>query len=476
MSVFPTVRPGRAALLAAMLCTSACASIPDLGPKPMPHAASDFASAQSLAGTAAPWPGGGWWQRYGDAQLTKLIDEALAGSPDLSAAAARMRTAEGFAQRAGAALKPTVDAFARADLSKQSENSGIPEALVPNGWEDSGAAGVAFSLDLDLWGKNRAALRAADADADAARFEFHEAELALSTGIAATYAELVSLHAQRDSLESALDIRTKTAALVKQRVENGLDTRSELKQADARMSQARAELKATDEAIALTKNALAALVGAGPDRALSIGRPAMAALHTQDIPSNASIDLIGRRPDIAAARARVEAASQRIKEARGAFYPNINLSALIGLQSFGLGNLISSDSQFGSVGPAVSLPLFHGGALQGQYRGRRGQYDEAVALYDASVIKALRDTADAVTSQKMLASRLADQRSALADFEEAHRLARLRYEQGLATYLDVLTAEEGVVSARVAVAQLETRAFTLDVQLIRALGGGFTAA
>jgi outer membrane protein TolC len=152
------------------------------------------------------------------------------------------------------------------------------------------------------------------------------------------------------------------------------------------------------------------------------------------------------------------------------------LTALIGLQAFGLGNLVASGSTFGSVSPAVSLPLFHGGALQGQYRGRRGQYDEAVALYDRQVIEALRETADAVTSQKKLASRLEQSRSALADFQEAHALARKRYEHGLATYLDVLSAEEGVVSARLQVAELEARAFTLDVQLIRALGGGFTAA
>ncbi len=153
----------------------------------------------------------------------------------------------------------------------------------------------------------------------------------------------------------------------------------------------------------------------------------------------------------------------------------MNLSALIGLSSFGLGNLFSSGSSFGSVTPAVSLPLFHGGALQGQYRARRGQYDEAVALYDRQVIEALRETADAVTSQKMLVARLANSRRALADFEEANRLARQRYQHGLSTYLDVLAAEEGVLEAQLDVATLETRAFILDVQLIRALGGGFSA-
>ena len=465
-----------AVLLAAVLMTSACASIPNLGPQPEPRAVSAFAASASLAGTQSDWPGASWWGRYGDSQLTQLMQEAIASSPDLEAAAARMRTAEGFAQRAGAALKPQIDGFASADMSKLSQNGTMPAAAVPDGWNDSGSVGIGFSLDLDLWGKNRAALRAANLDADAARYELDEARLVLTTSIASTYADLALLYARRDSLESALQIRTNTAKLVTHRVEIGLDTLAEQKQAEARVSQARADIEESDEAIALTKNALAALIGSGPDRALIIARPDVSVLHSQSVPADAAISLVGRRPDIAAARTRVEAAAQRIKEARAGFYPNINLSALIGMQAFGLGNLFSGGSGFGSVSPAVTLPLFHGGALQGQYRGRRGQYDEAVALYDGQVVQALRETADAVTSQKMLVRRLAESRSALAAFEQAHNLARLRYEHGLSTYLDVLTAEEGVVQARLTVTRLETRAFILDVQLVRALGGGFTAA
>ncbi len=464
---------GRILAASLPILLSACAAVPNLGAKPEMAAPSTFASAKSFAAAQGEWPSDGWWLRYRDPQLARLIDEALSNSPDLEAAAARMRAAEGFAQRAGAALKPTVDAFAQPELNKQSQNQAMPAAAIPNGWNSSGSAGLSLSLDLDLWGKNRAALRAANADADAARFEMEEARLALTTGIASTYADLAALYAQRDTLESALAIRTQTAKLVEQRTLSGLDTRAELKQSAARIPQAQADLEATDEAIALTKNALAALVGNGPDRALTIDRPAVGALQAQGVPADASIELIARRPDIAAARARVAGANDRIKEAKAAFYPNINLSALIGLSSFGLGNLFSGGSQFGSVSPAVSLPLFLGGALQGQYRGRRGQYDEAVALYDREVIEALHETADAVTSQKMLVSRLANSRRALADFEEANRLARKRYEHGLSTYLDVLSAEEGVLEARLDVATLEARAFTLDVQLVRALGGGF---
>jgi NodT family efflux transporter outer membrane factor (OMF) lipoprotein len=454
-------------MLMPLLLTSACAAVPDLGPQPMPRAAQSFAAGASLSPVeAAAWPQDQWWSRYGDAQLSALIGEALAGSPDLAAASARLRTAQGFAQSAGAALMPSVDAFSESEFSKQHGR----------GWQDKGSAGLALSFDLDLWGKNRAALAAATSDAKAAGFDYAEARLALTTAIAATYADLAQLFAQRDTLEAALAIRTDTARLVAQRVEIGLDTLAEQKQAEARVSQARADLAATDEAIGLTRNALAALVGKGPDRGLAIGRPAVGTFALQQLPANATIDLIGRRPDVAAARARVEANASRIKEARAAFYPSLNITALLGLSALGLDNLFSQSSQFGSVSPAVSLPLFHGGALQGQYRGARGRYDEAVAHYDGTVVAALRETADAVTSRRSLTARLADSRRALADFEEANRLARQRYAAGLSTYLDVLSAEEGLLAARLDVAELETRAFQLDVALVRALGGGFAAA
>lgn len=473
MIVTRTARSSRAALLSLMLLTSACASVPHLGPKPIPHAAGDYASSKSLAGSSVEWPGDGWWRRYSDAQLDELISVGLADSPDLAAAAARFRRAQGLAQAAGAKLLPTIDANASVSTLNPSNNLGLP---VWNGFKEVGNAGLSLNFDLDLWGKNRAALRAAKKDADAAHYDAQEARLLLTTGIASTYADLTALYAQRDSLESALDIRTKTLELVKQRVDIGLDNDSALRLAEARIPQTKADLAATDEAIMLNKHALAALMGQGPDRALTIERPAPGTLQAQGLPENASINLVGRRPDIAAARMRLEAAANRIKEARAAFYPNVSISALAGFGSLGLGSLFSAGSSFASATPAVSLPLFHGGALQGQYRGRRGEYDEAVALYDGQVIQALRETADAVTSQKSLVDRLGQSRGALASYEQALELARIRYKQGLSTYLDVLTAQESVVNARLVVAQLETRAFTLDVQLVRALGGGFTAA
>jgi NodT family efflux transporter outer membrane factor (OMF) lipoprotein len=456
-----------------MLLATACAAVPDLGARPVPAAASDYASTRSLSASQSDWPADGWWTKYNDPQLDRLIGEGIAGSPDLAAAAARFRTAQGLAQQAGAALLPSLDAAGSVDYQKQSRNNGLP---APSGWNATGTAAVSLNFDLDLFGKNRAALRAARKDAEGARLEFEQSRLLLTTGIASAYADLAALYAQRDSLGQALDIRQQTYRFVKARYDAGLETIDSVRQAEARIPQTKSDLAATDEAIMLDKHALAALVGAGPDRALTIERPAVSALQAQGIPADASINLIGRRPDVAAARTRVEAAADRIKEARAAFYPNINIGALIGLQSLGLGSLFNSGSNFASVSPAVTLPLFHGGALQGQYRGRRGQYDEAVALYDGQVIQALRETADTLTSEKQLEERLGQSRSALAAYEDALRVARGRYEQGLTTYLTVLTAQESVVNARLVVAQLETRSFTLDVQLVRALGGGFQAA
>jgi len=469
-------RLGRAGLLLPIFLASACAAVPDLGAKPIPHPAGDYASTQSLSGATSAWPMKGWWTAYRDPQLDRLIGDGIAGSPDLGAAAARLRTAQGYAQEAGAALLPSVDASASVDYQNQSQNISGRHTEVPRGWNAMGTTGLSFNLDLDLFGKNRAALRAARKDADAARFEVDQSRLVLTTGIASAYADLAALYAQRDNLEAALDIRTQTLKFVKGRYDAGLETIDAVRQAEARIPQTRGEIAATDEAIMLDKHALAALVGAGPDRALTIDRPAAGTLQSQGIPADASIGLIGRRPDIASARMRVEAAAERIKEARASFYPDINIGALVGLQSFGLSSLFESGSQFASVSPAVTLPLFHGGALQGQYRGRRGEYDEAVAVYDGQVIQALRETADTLTSEKQLGERLVEARSALTDYDDALRVARGRYQEGLADYLTVLTAEESVVNARLALAQLESRSFTLDVQLVRALGGGFDAA
>ena len=400
--------------------------------------------------------------------------EALSGAPDLDVAQARILSAQGYAQQAGAALLPQLDASGKANLARQSYNNGIPADFVPQGWNESGQIAGSFSLDLDLWGRNRAALAAAKSDLVAAQAEKAETELALTTNVAAAYAELARLFDRREVQQSALAVRQETLRLVSGRVAAGLDNRADLKQAEAAVPAASGDLAATDESIALTRNRIAALVGQGPDRGLTITRPTISARAIAGVPDNMPVNLLGRRPDIAVARARVEAASGRVKVAKADFLPNVSLNALIGMQSLGFDKLLKSGSTYGNIGPAISLPIFHGGTLSGSYRVARATYDEAVADYDNTVIAALHDAADATASHRMLEQRLVRAGQALSDSEEAYSLARARYEGGLSTYLDVLTAEERMLQYRLTVADLRSRAAVVDVSLIRALGGGIS--
>jgi NodT family efflux transporter outer membrane factor (OMF) lipoprotein len=477
----------------ASLALAGCAPIPNLGPKPVPRAPSSIAAGQSLPGAAAAWPGEGWWLGYGDPQLTTLIEEGLRNSPDVAAAAARFRQATSMQQTAGGALLPSLDAEGGAGVTKQSYNNGFPEAFVPHGWLGTGHAALDFSFDLDLWGKNRAALAAATSESRAAQIDTQQARLALTTGIADAYADLVRLYEERDITQRALNLRLASQKLVVDRERNGLETRGDVRQSDANASTARATLAATDEQIALRRNQIAALIGAGPDRGLAIVRPQSTALVQLGLPDDVTTNLIGRRPDIAAARERTEAAASRIKVARADFFPAIRLGALVGFQSLGYASalnggvisgaaapfantLFKSGSTYGNAGPAISLPIFHGGAIRGQYKGARGIYDEAVANYDKTVLTAYKEVADAITSRRALSQRLIDARAALASSEEAYAIAQKRYGGGLSTYLDVLNVEDRLLSARQSVADLNARAFTLDIALIRALGGGFTVA
>ena len=460
-----------------LLLLGACASVPDLGPKPIPLTTEAVAAERSLAPAArAAWPGDGWWKAYGDPQLDALIGEGVRNSPDVAAAVARFRRAGGMAQEAGAARFPSIGVQGDATLDKQSYNNGFPREFLPQGWNDSGQVAANIGFDIDLWGRNRAALAAATSEERAAAIDARQAQLMLATGIALAYVDLEQQFVERDIRKATLDLRLSTQKLVSQREANGLENRVSVRQADAEVASARASLAEADEAIALRRHQIAALIGAGPDRGLDIARPKLAPLGRSGVPQGVTTDLIGRRPDIAAARERVEAAASRIKVARADFFPAVSLGALAGVQSLGLENLLEKGSVFGSVGPAISLPIFHGGALQGRYRGARADYDEAVASYDRTVLTAYQQVADAVTSEKSLDQRVIDARAALKASEEAYSLARLRYEGGLSTYLDVLAVEDRLLVARSRLALLEAAARAIDIILIRALGGGFDTA
>ncbi len=238
------------------------------------------------------------------------------------------------------------------------------------------------------------------------------------------------------------------------------------------MRLAEALVAEVDESVRLTRNSLAALLGAGPDRGLDVQLPKLAAHRPLALPADLKADLLGRKPEIVAARWRAEAAAARVGVARAAFYPNVNLLAFIGYQSLGLEHLTDDGSDVGSVGAAIHLPLFEGGRIRANYGEAQAEYDLAVASYNEAVTQSLREIADAIQSLQSLKTRLAATEEALARGTRAYELARMRYEGGLSDYQTVLTAEDALLATRNADNALRTRGYVLDVDLVRALGGG----
>src|SRR5450830_236035 len=463
--------------VAAALTLAGCAQFSDIRARAEPKTIDTYQSTLSLASSGAvAWPDDSWWKVYGDTQLNTLIDQALQGAPSLAVAQARLLKAEGAAQQQGAALAPDITGNASLAHMKQSYNDGFPPAYVPHGYNNQTHTSIDLSYEIDFWGKNHAALAAATSELEAARADAAQARITLATSIASAYADLEQLFSQRDTAEAALKVRVETVALFRQRRINGLETEGSVKQVEARSAMAQADLQSVDESIGLQRNKLAALVGAGPDRGLQLTRPVIDLSKPFGLPQQLPVNLLGRRPDIVAARLRAEAAAKQIKVARAAFYPNVNLTAYLGFQSLGISMLKAPGSDIGGIGLAISLPIFEGGRLRGQFRSASASYDEAVANYDSAVTQALQDVADVAVSEKALGGRLASVQEAAHAAEEAYRIVSNRYRGGLTNYLDVLNAQDALLTNLRELSNLRSRMFTLDVAMVRALGGGYQHA
>ena len=451
----------------------ACATLPRTAPPAVPLSPAKLESAAAFGDGTAAFPVDQWWSALGDPTLTSLIEEGLRNAPDMALADARIRAADAIAEQAGGALVPSLSVEAAAGGTKQSYNMGIPAQFVPKGILGTGRISATAGLNLDLWGRNRAALRAARQDAEAARVDGQQARLLLATSIAAAWVDFSQFWAARDITARAVAVRDETEQLTAQRVRAGIDSQSDLELAKSRHAAARAELAALDEAIDLSRNRIAALIGAGPDRGDTLPRPAFGGMASPDAPANLALDLLGRRPDIVAARLRTEAAAKRVKVAKLDFYPNINISATAGLQSLGLSKLFEGGSSTANFGPAISLPLFDGGRLAGRYRAAGAAYDEAVARYNATLIGAFREVADTLDSRRALTDRLSATAQSSAAAERAAELAKQRYRAGVTNLLQALAAEDAALAALRSKTELEARARMLDITLTRALGGGF---
>lgn len=465
---------GIAVAVALILVATACA--PDLGPPPQTTPAASYETARTFTAPSEGWPDEAWWKAYNDPALDQLVDEALAGSPDLKIAEARLREAGAAQLNARSALFPTVTGSGSVQQQRESLNQGFPpafQAYLPHGWHTQGNIQGNLEYELDFFGKNQAALAAATSDAEAAAIDVAQARVTLSTAVAGAYADLMRLSADRAAAIEIVRVRKDSTALVADRVRQQLENEGEAAQANSRVGSAQVDVDTIDAQIAHTRDEIAALLGKGPDRGLDVALPKGVVVKAFGLPPTLAVDLVGRRPDIVAARLRAEAAASRIDVAHADYYPNIDLSGFYGVQSLGLSTLFQKASIAGEIGPAVHLPIFDGGKIESGYRNARAEYDESVATYDKTLTQALQDVADAAADCRALQVELVHARAALAQSENAYRIAKLRYTGGLSRYLDVLTAEDTLVTLKRQVADLEAQAFAQDVALVRALGGGF---
>ncbi len=459
-------------LLAALL--AGCASMHGLQPQGAPAEPDRLATQRSLAGVAltpAAWPRSDWWKALGDPQLDALIDEALAGSPTLAAADARVRLA--LAQAGGQ------DAARKAKVNAQAEYSGIriPATVAPEpfGGHYLGVDLLSLSVGYapDLWGGKRATWEAAVDQAHAAQVDAQAARLGLSTNIAQAYVELAHASALTDLAHGELERSRNTQKLSAQRVKAGIDNSIQLRQADAAVAAAQRGVEAAQEQAALIRAMLAALVGQGPDRGLQIARPQPLTVAALELPSDLPSDLLARRPDIVAARWRVEAAERGIKAAKAQFYPSVNLSAAVGLASMGLSDLFTLPSRYMQVGPAISMPIFDGGRLRSSLAERDASYDVAVALYDQTLVDALHQVAEQVITLRAIDVQVATQQQALDAALSAYDLGQKRYRSGVSAYLDVLSVQQPLLRAQQGLADLHAQRAIASVRLVQALGGGF---
>lgn len=464
-----TLQHGAAIALACLL--AACASTGGLAPRTRALDADTLAAPRSLGGfTDAAFPRQDWWTALGDPQLDRLITQALDGTPSLDVADARLR---GAIAQAGLA-----DSARDASLGVGAQYSGIriPATVAP---EPLGGAytGVVllslnFKYDPDFWGAKRAKWQAALGQAHAAQVDAQAARLTLASNIASTYVVLAQAFDAQDVATADKARASHLLALSRQRAQAGLDSQLPSRQAEAGVAAADQQIHAARERIDAARNALAALLGKGPDAGLAIARPTLLRAPAPTVPAVLPSELLGHRPDVVAARWRVEAASRGIESSKAAFYPTVNLSGMVGLASGGLSNLFSTDALLVQGGPAISLPIFNGGGLRNQLAKSDADYDLAVASYNQTLVGALAEVANALQSARALDAQAAAAQRQQVAAKAAWDLAQTRYRAGLGTQLDVLTAQQPLLFAEQQLAALRAQRLTAAIDLDRALGGG----
>ncbi|MFM6990741.1 MAG: efflux transporter outer membrane subunit [Rhodoferax sp.] len=462
-----------AALAVLALSLSACANFAGISPQAHLSEASavGLQNAESLpaASTGPAARAAAWWTQFGDAQLNAWVQKALDKQPSLRLAQARVARAQALAGVTESAELPTVTGSAEAMRQRITANGIYPPPLAGTVLEMPNAQ-ISASYELDLFGKNRAALDAALGQVRAAQADRQAAELLLATQVTRSYFTLLRLQALQDLAQRNLAQREKMVALVQSRLKAGLDSPAELQSSEATLPEIRQYAETLREQAALARNALAALAGEPPgSQDLRLG--SLSRITALPLPHTMPMDLLANRPDVSAARARVQAGLSEVEVAKAQFYPNVNLVAFAGLNSVGFGNIDKAGSEQWGVGPAIRLPIFDGGRLRAQLKGKSAEVDAAIETYNGLVIEAVREVADHIASLQSIARQAQEQQAAQASAKALHDIAVQRYAAGIGNQTLVLHAQTAVLAQERQAIELQARALDTQAQLLRATGG-----
>ncbi|WP_294199622.1 efflux transporter outer membrane subunit, partial [uncultured Sphingomonas sp.] len=421
----------RFALLTGLLLAGC--SVPQAHPSVTPKAPETLGLGQAQA----PLVAADWWRGLGDPQLDRIVSDALAGSPSLDIALARLRQAESVLASRRADNGPSATLDAQEQYNRFSGRYIIPPPYAGT-MQWLGQAQANLNWTIDLFGRQAAAIDAARASTRAAALDVTAARLALAGSVAQTYVELARAERQAAIARQTIDTRTRSLGLVQTRIRHQLASQIDAAGAQTLLAQARVALARAEAQAALSRNALAALAGRGLDYPATIAPTHIAFDAALPIPATVPADLLSRRPDIAASLARIDAAAKGQEVARKAFLPNVNLMAFAGLQAVGLGNLFTADAGTIGAGPALHLPIFDSGRLRAGLAGATAALDLATADYNNRIVGAVREAADAVTRSRTLATERARQAEVVRGLSETRRLNAIRVSSGLQSQLGLI--------------------------------------
>jgi NodT family efflux transporter outer membrane factor (OMF) lipoprotein len=466
----PPFRHAALAVLVMALC--ACAADGGMTTHARLQQPESLGDVPVAAGTTVR-PAAEFWQALGDAQLNALISEALADSPSLKAADARIRRAQAVTDAAGSATRPTLSLDSDTTQQRLSENWIYPSPLAGSHRTDNRVAWDA-GLELDLWGKYRAGLQGAEAQRHAAEVEAKAARIALSTSIARAWIEFDRLFRQRDQVDRMLAARADIERLQAIRIGAGLDAEFERNTQQQGTAALKTERAQVEERIGLQRDLLAALAGKGPERGAQLVRPQLPDQLEGGLPSVLPSDLLANRPDVLINRLHVEAAARSVDMAHAAFYPSVNLKAFLGFQSIGLDNLFDPKARIYGIDPVIRIPIFEGGRLRADLGVKQADYDAAVEQYNATLIDAMREVTDQARSLEGAAEQSALARQGVDTARRGAALVQARVDQRLASRIQLLSAQVQVLTQERVDIDLRARRLDSAVSLARALGGGFT--